>query len=100
MDGQVSRADMDVCLRVTTARKIVLLGLRAVHGARPTGALSATKSAIHADLSHILEKKKLRTNRSAIKEKPPSARRHLGVFELKPGGVLLSHGEAPHYHRR
>ena len=24
----------------------------------------------------------------------------LGVLHLVPGGVLLSHGEAPHYHRR
>jgi hypothetical protein len=24
----------------------------------------------------------------------------MGVPELKPGGVLLSHGETPHYHRR
>ena len=29
----------------------VVLGLRAVHGALPPGALRATKSAIHADLS-------------------------------------------------
>ena len=32
------------------------------------------------------------------KKKPLSCDR--GLFNLKPGGVLLSHGEAPHYHRR
>ena len=49
----------------------------------------------------VLKKKKLRTNCRTLKEKPPSARRHLGVFEfdqnlrskfreylMKPKGIL------------
>ena len=33
-----------------------------------------------------------------IKQKPQAIQ--LGVLHSVPGGVLLSHGEAPHYHRR
>ena len=32
------------------------------------------------------------------KQKPQALQ--LGVLHSLPGGVLLSHGEAPHYHRR
>ena len=33
-------------------------------------------------------------------KKRPLQQKAIGVSELKPGSVLLSHGEAPHYHRR
>ena len=33
-----------------------------------------------------------------IKQKPQAIQ--LGVLHSVPGGVLLSHGETPHYHRR
>ena len=32
-------------------------------------------------------------------KKAPTANA-IGASELKPGSVLLSHGETPHYHRR
>ena len=34
------------------------------------------------------------------KTKPLTGSSNQGFFNLKPGSVLLSHGEAPHYHRR
>ncbi len=34
-----------------------------------------------------------------INKKSPCQNRQ-GLLHLKPGGVLLSHGETPHYHRR
>ena len=40
----------------------------------------------------------LHLHRAGIKKSPALACE--GLFYLKPGGVLLSHGETPHYHRR
>ena len=36
----------------------------------------------------------------SLKFKYKNPMRWLGLFYLKSGGVLLSHGETPHYHRR
>ena len=33
-------------------------------------------------------------------KKKPLSKNDRGCFILKPGGVLLSHGETPNYHRR
>ena len=42
----------------------------------------------------------LRSVADPVSKKPLIPNRGPRAFELKPGSDLLSHGEAPHYHRR
>ncbi len=55
-----------------------------------TGDLTLTKGALY-QLSHT-------SNLSSRETKKPASK--AGYSKLKPGDVLLSHGETPHYHRR